>query len=79
MQIEKVRQLLRAAGAKPSHEQALLRAWTQATPLDGGKQRPENFFPLSLRSALPALELELAAIGRLSTEHAGGDGGDRRA
>ena len=77
MQIEQFRQLLRAAGAKPSHEQALLRAWTQATPLDGGKQRPENFFPLSLRTALPAIEAELAAIGRLRAEHAGGDGAGR--
>ena len=77
MQIEHIRQRLRAVGAKPSHEQALLRAWTQAKPLDGGKQKPENFLPLSLRNALPAIETELTAIARLRAEHAGGDGAGR--
>lgn len=77
MQIEHIRQRLRAAGAKPPHEQALLRAWSQARPLEGGARRPEDFFPLSLRAALPAIGEELAAIARLSAEHAAGDGAGR--
>jgi 23S rRNA (adenine2503-C2)-methyltransferase len=74
MQIEHIRQRLRAHGAKAAHEQALQRAWTRALPLDSGRQRPENFFPLQLRTALPVIEAELAAIARLRAEHAGADG-----
>ena len=77
MQIEHVRQRLRAQGAKPTHEQVLLRAWAQALPLDSGRQRPENFFPLQLRTALAAIEAELKAMVRLRAEHAGEDGSGR--
>jgi 23S rRNA (adenine2503-C2)-methyltransferase len=77
MQIEQIRLRLRAFGAKPSHERALLRAWSQAKPLDGGKQRPEHFFPLTLRAALPDIEAELAAIARVRAEHTSGDDGGR--
>ena len=59
MQIEHVRQLLRPRGAKPPHQEAVLRAWSQAMPLDGGKQHPEDFFPLRLRDALPDIEKAL--------------------
>ncbi len=77
MQIEQLRERLRAAGAKPSHEQALLRSWTQARPLDSGPRRPEDFLPLSLRNALPGLANELASIVRLRSTHPGNDGSAR--
>jgi 23S rRNA (adenine2503-C2)-methyltransferase len=38
MQIEHVRQRLRAHGAKPCHEEVLLRVWAQALPLDSGQR-----------------------------------------
>ena len=77
MRIEHVRLRLRAQGAKPCHEEVLLRAWAQALPLDSGRQRLENFFPLQLRTALPAIEAELKAIVRVRAEHAGEDGSGR--
>jgi 23S rRNA (adenine2503-C2)-methyltransferase len=77
MQVEYVRQLMRRQGAKPPHERAVLRAWIQAMPLDGGKQHPEDFLPLSLRDALPGVEAELAAIGRLSANYFAADGSGR--
>ena len=77
MRIEHIRQRLRAHGAKPCHEQLVLRAWTQALPLDSGRRRPEHFLPLQLRTALPAIAAELKAIARLRSEHAGRDGSAR--
>jgi len=79
MRIEHLRQRLRAAGAKPCHEQLILRAWTQALPLDSGRSRnrPEDFFPAPVRSALPALAAELDALARLRSEHPGEDGSAR--
>ena len=77
MQIEHVRQRLRAQGAKPCHEEVLLRAWAQALPFDSGRQRPENFFPLQLRAALPAIEAEMNSIARVRSQHAGEDGSGR--
>jgi len=77
MQIEHVRQLLRAHGAKPAHEQVLLRVWMRAMPLGSGRQRPEDFLPLQLRTALPAIEAELTGIVRLRGQHPGEDGSER--
>jgi len=74
MKIEHLRQRLRALGAKPAHEALVLRNWTRALPLDAGRSRPEDFFPLELRNALPALAAEWQALARLRTEHAGEDG-----
>jgi 23S rRNA (adenine2503-C2)-methyltransferase len=77
MRLDQLRERLRSAGAKPSHEQALLRSWVQAMPLDGGHRRPEDFLPLSLRKALPGLATELASIARLRSTHPGNDGSAR--
>jgi 23S rRNA (adenine2503-C2)-methyltransferase len=74
MKIEHIRQRLRAFGAKPGHEELVLRNWTRALPLDSGRSRPEDFFPLELRNALPALAKEWHALARLCAEHAGEDG-----
>ena len=77
MRIEHIRQRLRAFGAKPCHEQLVLRAWSQALPLDSGRRRPEDFLPAQLRTALPAIAAELQAIARLRSGHAGEDGSER--
>jgi len=74
MRLEHLRHRLHALGAKPCHERLLLRAWTQSLPLDGGPRPVEDFFPLRLRTALPALESELGAIARLRSRHASADG-----
>ncbi len=79
MRIEALRQSMRATGAKDCHIDRVLRAWTQARPLDAGARRhqPENYLPLALRNALPALQDELSALARVRSEHPGEDGSSR--
>ncbi len=75
--IEHIRARLRAHGAKPCHEEHVLRLWAQALPEDSGHRRPEDFLPLGVRTALPALLAELQSLARLRSEHAGEDGSAR--
>lgn len=77
MRIEHIRQRLRAHGAKPGHEELVLRNWTQALPPGSGRSRPEDFLPLEVRNVLPALAAEWHALARLRAEHAGEDGSAR--
>lgn len=79
MRIEQLRLALRAHGAKPCHEERILRAWTAALPLESGarRHRPEDFLPLELRTALPSLSQDLQALARLSACHPGQDGSER--
>jgi 23S rRNA (adenine2503-C2)-methyltransferase len=77
MRIEHIRWHLRAHGAKPCHEQLVLRAWTRALPLDSGRRRPEHFLPLQVRTGLPAIAAELKAVARLRSQHPGEDGSAR--
>jgi 23S rRNA (adenine2503-C2)-methyltransferase len=77
MRIEQIRQRLRAHGAKPGHEQRVLRLWSQALPQDSGRRRPEDFLPLGVRDDLPAMTAELQALARLLAEHPGEDGSAR--
>jgi len=77
MHIEALRQRLRAAGARPVHEERVLRQWSRAEPQANGRQRPEDFLPLSLRTALPPLEAELRALAVLRADHASADGSRR--
>ncbi len=77
MRIEQIRQLLRAHGAKRCHEDVALRAWTHALPLDSGRRSPESFLPAHMRSALPRIADELAALARVRSEHASADGSTR--
>ncbi|WP_027459025.1 RNA methyltransferase [Dechloromonas agitata] len=76
MRIAAIRQALYATGAKDCHVDRVLRAWTQALPLTSGPrhQPAEDFLPLALRQALPALAVELSALARLRSEHTGEDG-----
>ncbi len=77
MRIEHIRQRLREHGAKPIHEYRVLRLWSQALPYDRGRNRPEDFFPLSVRAALPGITGEMANLARLRSEHPGEDGSSR--
>ena len=76
MRIEAIRQALHAAGAKEAHVERVLRAWTQARPLDAGPrhQPPESHLPLALRNALPQMQDNLSALALIRSEHAGEDG-----
>lgn len=77
MRIEEIRQRLRAHGAKPCHEERVLRAWAQMRSLYTRRQKAEDFLPLELRDALPAITEELSGLARLQSEHPGADGSAR--
>ena len=77
MRIEQIRQTLRQAGAKPCHEERILRAWTQGLALDSGPVAAGDFFPQSVRAALPALAAELDRLAQVTSEHPGADGSSR--
>ena len=77
MRIEHIRQRLRSLGAGPRHEAQVLRRWLQARPQDSGKRRIEDFLPLPLRQALPALVAEWDGLAKLRSAHPGADGSSR--
>jgi 23S rRNA (adenine2503-C2)-methyltransferase len=77
MQIEAIRQRLRALGAKPLHEQRVLRDWVRGEPHDQGRRRPNDFLPQGVRDALPALDAQLHGLARLISAHPGEDGSAR--
>ena len=77
MRIEQIRQRLQALGALPCHEQRVLRAWTQICSLDTRHRKAENFLPLALRNALPAITADLEGLARIRSEHPGEDGSAR--
>ena len=79
MQLTELNQRLADLGAKPQHIGRITRAWLQGKPLDTGTkhQKTENFLPLTVREALPAIASELDALARLRSEHPGVDGSAR--
>ena len=77
LDIGALRERLHAAGARPVHEERVLRQWSRAEPQANGRQRPEDFLPHALRAALPALEAELRALAVLRADHASADGSRR--
>ncbi len=77
MQIDAIRQRLRALGSRPLHEQTVLRNWTRAWPLDTCRGDPERYFPGAVRAALPSLAEELAGLVRPQSEHPSADGSKR--
>lgn len=77
MQIDTIRLRLRALGAKPLHEQRVLRDWLQARPYDQGRRRPQDFLPQPVRDALPELDAALRGQARLLSSHPGEDGSAR--
>jgi 23S rRNA (adenine2503-C2)-methyltransferase len=74
MRIEQLRQRLHDLGAKPCHEDRLLRGWAQVSSYDRSGSPAETFFPLALRNELPAIEAELHSLARLRSEHPAGEG-----
>ena len=77
MRIAEIRARLRALGARPLHEQRVLRDWVQAAPHERGRRQPVDFLPKPVREALPALDAELAGLTTLVSEHPGQDGSAR--
>jgi 23S rRNA (adenine2503-C2)-methyltransferase len=79
MRVQTIRRRLREHGAKPCHEERVLRAWLYARPLDSGaRRRPaQDHLPLALRNHLPVLAADLAALARPCAEHLDGQGAAR--
>ena len=73
MRIEDLRRRLQSHGAKPCHEQQVLRAWTQALPLESRRGRG-HVLPASVRSSAPR---EFETIAAIRSEHPGSDGSVR--
>jgi len=77
MLIEHLRQRLREHGAKACHEPVVLQAWMHGLSLDSGRRAAEDFLPAQLRTALPGVATELAALASVRSEHPGEDGASR--
>jgi 23S rRNA (adenine2503-C2)-methyltransferase len=77
MQISDLRQRLRALGARPLHEERVLRRWARAQPQEGGRKRLESFLPKPLLLALPDLVAELEGLARVASHHPAADGSAR--
>ena len=75
--LQDIRERLRALGAKPGHEQRVLRLWSQARPQGSGRRRPDSFLPHDLLQGMPALEAELQALARVRSQHPAEDGSAR--
>src|SRR5512145_1216788 len=70
MRITHLRQRLHDLGAKPCHEDRLLRGWSQVCSYDKKGSPADAFFPLALHNELPAIEAALNGLARLKSEHA---------
>ena len=77
MHIQQIRDQLRQLGARPAHEDRVLRLWANAQAQDSGRRRLQDFMPLAVREALPALSEQLASLARLQSRHDGEDGSAR--
>jgi len=77
MRIESIRQRLREHGAKPLHEQRVLRQWVRGLPQDAGRRLLADFLPEGVRAILPGLTAELAALATLQSTHPAEDGSAR--
>jgi len=73
LRIIQLRQRLRELGAKPCHEDRVLRGWSQVCSYDKKHSPAETFFPLALRNELPSIEAELEGLARLKSEHPAGE------
>jgi 23S rRNA (adenine2503-C2)-methyltransferase len=76
-QITDIRNQLRCLGARPAHEQRILRLWSQAKPQNSGSRPLESFMPAALRQALPQLSETLSNLLRLQSTHPAEDGSVR--
>jgi 23S rRNA (adenine2503-C2)-methyltransferase len=76
MRLSHFTQRLATLGARPVHIGRILRVWLNAQALDTGtrRRRAEDFLPLALRDALPAITAELDGLARIRSEHPGHDG-----
>jgi 23S rRNA (adenine2503-C2)-methyltransferase len=75
--VERLREILRAAGARPRHETLALRAWSRGLALDAFARREDSQFPARLNAALPDLQASFRDLVSIRAEHAAADGSSR--
>lgn len=78
MQVAQLRLRLRNLGAKPCHEDRMLRGWSQVSSYDRKGSPAEIFFPLALSNELPSIVTELHGLARLRSQHPAGKDGVAR-
>jgi 23S rRNA (adenine2503-C2)-methyltransferase len=74
MRVIQLRQRLRDLGAKPCHEDRLLRGWSQVCSNDRKHSSAETFFPLAMRRELPDIEAMLQGLARCRAAYPGDEG-----
>ncbi len=76
MRFSDLDQRLAGLGAQPVHRGRIVRVWLNGQPLDTGTRRrhADNFLPLSVREAVPALTAELDGLACIRSAHTGSDG-----
>jgi len=77
LRLSELRQRLRDHGARPLHEERVLRLWTQALPWDSERRRPCDFLPRSLDLAMPAIVAQLDGLARVHLRQGSEDGSER--
>jgi 23S rRNA (adenine2503-C2)-methyltransferase len=77
MRIAELREWLRARGAKPEHEERMLRHWVQAIPLDAGRKALAHYLPLAVREDLAQWQTMLASLIHERSRHEAEDGSVR--
>lgn len=75
--MQAILELIRASGANPTHERRMLRAWLAGKSIGAPMSVRDQQFPKALIAALPAIEVELAKLIRVVSEHPGEDGSSR--
>ena len=74
MRIAQLRRQLRDLGAKPCHEDRLLRSWCQHCSYDRAHSAADHFFPLKLRNSLSTIEMQLNNLVQLHGEEPADNG-----
>ncbi len=77
MHIEHLRQRLRSLGAKPCHEQRILRAWVQAWPLDSGAVPAVDYSARPVARRATRAGRRTGRLARVTSSHPGADGSVR--
>ncbi|MGE0310574.1 MAG: RNA methyltransferase [Lautropia sp.] len=75
--IASIRQRIASFGARPCHEDRILRLWCGGMPLETPGSRPGDQLPARLRASIPRLAGELDAIASIRSAHAAEDGAER--
>jgi 23S rRNA (adenine2503-C2)-methyltransferase len=75
MRIHEFQQSLADLGAKPCHIGRISRAWLRGVALDTGTryQKTEDYLPLAVRQALPAVAAQLEGLAQVTSRHPADD------